>query len=176
MHYHGEVWVPEKPTKHEAERILTKLIGAYSEETHSSKAFYDFYRIGGRYSGSHDNYDPSSNILNYKLCWLCKGSGKRPDMDCSDSRGCNGCGGTGAELEWPTRFKFYEGDIMTVEGVEKLNPEITAYTLIIAPIRKRKRPQIFHTFDSTEFNGKVFPYLKKLGIKDGYLITLDYHS
>jgi hypothetical protein len=186
MHYHGEVWVPKKPAnKQEADQILEDLIGSYHEESNRSKGFYDFYQIGARYSGLHDSYDPSSNILNYKPCWLCNGSGKRPDMDCSHSRGCNGCGGTGVHLEWPTQFKFHEGDIMTVEEVEKRNPEITAYTLIIAPTGKRKRPQIFHmeqrnrkshTFDSTEFDGKVFPYLKKLGIKDGCLITLDYHS
>lgn len=193
MHYHAEVWVPEKPrNKKHAEAILSHMLSSYHEETGSKNAFYDFYSIGGRWTGAHDDYDPASNPLNYKACWLCNGSGVRPNTDCSHSRGCNGCshsrgcngcGGTGMELNWPTEFVFHQGDMMSVEEAKKLKPELDAYTLIIAPTGKRKRPQIVHmekwdgkTFVQTGFDGQVFPCLKKKKISGGYLITLDYHS
>lgn len=183
MYYHAEVWFPEKPqNKKQAEAVLDRLLGPYHEENNRRNGFYDFLSIGGRWTGAHDDYDPTSNPLNYEGCRMCGGFGKRPDMDCSRSRGCNGCMGTGMSLKWPTLFVFHEGDIMSVEEAEKLKPKLEAYTIVIAPTGKRKRPHIIHEskwngkdFEKTLFNGQVFPYLKKKNVRGGCLITVDYH-
>jgi len=47
MHYHAEVWVPEK--KNYIERVHYALQGLHEE----NGGFYDWYVVGGRWSGEH---------------------------------------------------------------------------------------------------------------------------
>lgn len=65
---------------------------------------WDWWQVGGRYSGRFAvNYDPSEDPANKESCWLCHGTGKREDMEVI--AGCNGCGGTGVAIKWPTRWR-----------------------------------------------------------------------
>jgi hypothetical protein len=63
-------------------------------------------------------------------------------------------------------------------SVKDIKDELTCYTLIVC----NKDTEIHHqekwngkTFVKTGFNGLVKPELKKLGINDGHLVTVDYH-
>lgn len=72
--------------------------------TYNPKARWDWYVVGGRWSGSITDTDPIKNPRNYQPCWLCAGTGKRDDgvgkaMRAQDPNyTCNGCSGSGRQL------------------------------------------------------------------------------
>lgn len=72
----------------------------------------DWCQIGGRWSGLLDSdYDPAQDPRNREdKCWLCQGTGKRPDMEVAD--GCNGCQGKGWKVKWPTQWVDVPGNYM----------------------------------------------------------------
>lgn len=74
---------------------------------------YDWFQIGGRWTGKFDGYDPEKDPKNKKVCTYCKGTGKRKDMKVAN--GCNACGGTGKETLWPTQWQPRKGDVLPVK-------------------------------------------------------------
>jgi hypothetical protein len=175
---------------------ITKIIteDAWEEfSTYNKKSFWDWYQIGGRWTGVHDSFDPKNNPDNWELCDLCEGTGLRNDSVGKSTRiddpsyTCNGCGEYSREsnkwgfgkykkgwrLKWPTQFEKYKGDIISLKN---LKDDFSCYTLAV------NKDTIFHTeewdgktFTKTNFDGNVKNKLKELGIEDGYLITIDYH-
>ncbi|MGA2962244.1 MAG: hypothetical protein ABSD96_11275 [Candidatus Korobacteraceae bacterium] len=101
---------------------------------------FDYYVVGGRFTGLLDGYDAEHDPDNFETCVLCNGTGKRielpgpiethkfdADLDASQwvkemdySRttrehqeslgGCNGCHGKGTHLKPPSEWKPYDGD------------------------------------------------------------------
>jgi len=84
---------------------IIKTIGRTNQN-----AKWDWWKIGGRYSGKLGTYDPEKDERNYKFCWLCGGTGTRDDELGREARAnnpdytCNGCNGTGKELVWPSEW------------------------------------------------------------------------
>jgi len=212
MHYHAEIWLKtNKDVETQIENILrpydeeNKVIqeteewtdsnGRYHEETYwtNPNGFYDWYQIGGRYTGSHDNYDPYKDRRNWRTCRLCEGTGYRNDTMGKEMREkdpsytCNACGHydhkkkqwthgdtpQGMEVVWPTQFAEHKGDIIPVDQVTE---DLTCYTLIISKDILHIKEWTGENFVKTGFDGKVKQELDQLGITDGYLVTVDYHS
>lgn len=72
--------------------------GRFYDRTNPNKK-WDWWQIGGRYTGKFvPNYDPETDKANQEVCWLCRGTGKRPDMVVAN--GCNGCSGSGIATKW----------------------------------------------------------------------------
>jgi hypothetical protein len=97
---------------------------------------FDYYVVGGGFTGLLDGYDPEQDPDNFESCELCKGTGKRLElpppiethtldagqwvkaMDYSRTTrehqeslgGCNGCRGKGTHLKPSSDWKCYEGD------------------------------------------------------------------
>jgi hypothetical protein len=158
--------------------------------THSG--FWDWWQIGGRYTGSHTpDYDPEMDPRNVEKCDLCHGTGFRRDVvgraarELTPSYTCNGCGeckdgkwthgklGAGKRTKWPTSWAPSLGDVIPAD---KVTPELSAFTLIVGD-------RVIH---QEEWNGtdwvpgslkdkNVKAVLDELGISDGYLVTVDYH-
>lgn len=100
--YHGYEPIPDKP-------------GRFGRFT-NPRAKWDYWTVGGRYTGHFvPGYDPSKDQRNIKTCWLCQGTGKRPDMEVAN--GCNGCNGTGRMVEWPTKWVAIEGDQVQLKNL-----------------------------------------------------------
>lgn len=76
------------------------------------KHLWDWYQIGGRWSGLADRYEPDKDPQHIVECRLCGGTGTRPDMVVAD--GCNGCLGTGKHTTWPTEWKRHDGDVFPI--------------------------------------------------------------
>ena len=76
---------------------------------------WDWYEIGGRWSGALDGYQPECDPKNYKPCGYCHETGVREwDEDgVKVERVCNACHGWKLELSWPTDW-HHEHDVMTV--------------------------------------------------------------
>lgn len=95
------------------------------ESTYNPKSKWDWWVIGGRWSGLFDkDYDPSNDPDNIETCFLCNGTGTRPDgvlqfgQQWADAmNGCNGCKGTGKAVKWPSNWKQFDGDIKPLAQV-----------------------------------------------------------
>jgi hypothetical protein len=103
------------------------LVKASSKEEASGKAsefmegyqgqVWDWWQVGGRWTGTLDNYNPSKDPKNLKTCWLCQGTGLRNDELGKQARKenpeytCNGCGGTGKSVEYPSNWS-HDNNIM----------------------------------------------------------------
>lgn len=110
---------------------------------YNPKSKWDWWTIGGRWTGSLGTYRPEMDKANYVKCYMCNGTGSRPDGDYSKSntwarkgndlypvkpnaRGCNVCYGSGMNLKWSSEFK----NVDNVMVVSQINPHFTPYSLI----------------------------------------------
>lgn len=188
MHYHAEVWVP---SLNGLDQQLQFIMEPYREGD-TDGGFWDWYQIGGRYTGTHDsNYDPAKDPANIETCRQCEGTGFRSDSLGIQQRAdtpsytCNGCGefkdgkwqhgpyGPGKSLKWPTEWRRVKSDVIPVSAVSEA---LTAFTLIVAGEVLTQEKWDGHEWAKTDFPGLVKPQLEKRGVKDGYLVTVDYHS
>jgi hypothetical protein len=84
---------------------------------------WDWYQIGGRWTGLFDGYNPEKNPANIEICKSCNGTGDRKDLKPPEWKkkcgGCNVCGGTGKSIKWPTQWGFRNEDIIFVEKLTK---------------------------------------------------------
>jgi hypothetical protein len=124
--------------------IIKKRCSIEAGIAHVMKPFgngreWDWYQIGGRWTGLFDGYKPEEDESNIEICDLCKGTGFRNDLIGKQMREedptytCNACGaydkenkiwshgryGIGRRLKWPTEWKRNAGDIMSVEKLEQ---------------------------------------------------------
>ena len=203
MHYHAEVWV-SKPRalfgssfKESTDRAV-EIAMAPHQENEDGDGWWDWYQIGGRYTGRHDpSYDPSGDPANIEKCPTCNGTGFRTDKGGKEERvkdptyTCNACGdfildenkkivgwkhgpaGAGKRAKWPTSWVPFAGDVMEVRDIPEL---LSCYTLVVKGQVEQERVWNGEDFVATDFDGLVVPKLKELGITDGYLVTVDYHS
>ena len=204
MHFHAEVWIKNKLEigSKELEKQIEDIMLPYFEEGYDEEynedniptiTLFDWYSIGGRWCGVHDKYDPTTNPYNKRLCFICGGSGDREgwvwyDIDnvrhfkdewSKKCNGCNVCQGTGMDDVHPSDYKPYPGDIIAVKDIPD---DFNCYTLIIQNKVYLTDSDSYGGILSPEcnpdncFDGNVKNKLKELGIEDGYLVTVDYHS
>jgi hypothetical protein len=171
MHYHAEVWI--KDANHVMEDVNAAMLPHkefFNEDT--SGGFWDWYQIGGRWCGEHDPlYDPSKDPNNQRPCTYCGTTGKRTWPD--GVKVCNVCGGTGIETLWPTEWEPVEKDIIPVSEV---TDNYVCYTLILPnDVVLHKETWVNHTWEDT-WDGNVKNALREYSIKDGFLVTVDYHN
>lgn len=149
MHYYALVEVHATATDIHAavETLMAPHKEEYTEE--AVTGFWDWWQIGGRWTGELSGYNPQTDRVNMELCWLCGGSGRREDEVATTFRrdnpdyGCNGCDDTGIALKWPTDWKFHPGDIQVRE---QISDEHMPYTLVTSQgVTHRK------TWDGSDF-------------------------
>ena len=194
MHYHAEVWLPEASNLEERlEFVMGPHQEAYDDEADSSTGFWDWYQVGGRWTGEHfPDYDPNKDPANIETCSLCQGTGFRRDLVGREARlndrtyTCNSCGtfdrekkvwthgeaGLGKCVKWPTSWAFFEGDVVKVKDAPV---DLDCFTLLVNDQVFSKTIWDGGDFKETGFDGKVLSKLKELGVKDGVLVTVDYH-
>lgn len=112
MHYSVVIVVPINPDDG-GSRKETKETVAWALFPFGDGRQWDWWQIGGRWTGFFDGYDPYTDPDNIETCPLCVGTGVRSDMVVKD--GCNGCAGKGTSFKWPTRWKERNGDIIPIE-------------------------------------------------------------
>lgn len=179
MHYHAEIVIAEEG---DVEELVREAMAPFREDDDYDKPnrLWDWYQIGGRYTGSHDDYDPAKDPRNIITCIQCVGTGKRDDRLGREARArdpsytCNGCQGKGTHVAWPTQWVKHGGDIASANDVSE---DLKCYTLILPDgevlVQERWTGE---TWDKTGFDGRVAPALRARGITSGRLVTVDYHS
>lgn len=161
MHFHCEVWFPERPENVEA--AVTEAMDPFCEEG-NERGWWDWWQVGGRWTGQHQpGYDPDKDESKKEKCRLCHGTGKRKDMLVAN--GCNGCNGTGVSVAWPTQWKPLESDVCSVENVPE---DMTCYRLVVC-----KNADDIEAYEDE--GTPVRQKLEELGCKGGWLVTVDYH-
>lgn len=77
---------------------LAELMKAYGDGRE-----WDFYQVGGRFTGTFDGYDPTKDAANMEACQFHQAG---PD--------CIHCKGTGTSVKWPTQWAGHDGDQIPV--------------------------------------------------------------
>jgi hypothetical protein len=116
MHYSNLVIVKRKGEGINNDFDLEKAVEVAMGPPEDDGGFWDWFQIGGRWTGTFDGYDPMKDPANQKPCDLCGATGKRTDSvaEAYPHLKCNGCDGTGIQTEWPTQWKHHDGDVMPV--------------------------------------------------------------
>lgn len=189
MHYHAEVWVA---SPEDVDTQVAVAMAPHQED--DTGGFWDWYQIGGRYSGLKDGYDPEADPRNIEVCPFCNGTGDRPEMVYYETtengeqircfvddwarqcNGCNACIGKGVRAKWPTQWVQHEGDVIPVSEV---SDDLTCFTLIVGDtvlhIEDGWNRETFEPIPGPMAEKTVKQALTELDITDGYLVTVDYH-
>lgn len=99
---------------------------------------WDWWVIGGRWTGKLTGYEPLKDRDNYDRCWLCEGTGSRPlspetmrEISAAGhpviGNGCNGCMGTGWILKSARDWKKL-GNIAKRSEIQ--NAQLSAYAFL----------------------------------------------
>ncbi len=184
-----------------AQDAIETILAPYNEngkDYDDNSGWWDWWQIGGRWTGAHvPGYDPDTDPNNIETCKICNGTGFRTDKGGEEQRAkdptytCNACGdfildknkkivgwghgaaGAGKAVKWPTSWEHFPGDIMEVKDIPE---SLDCYTLIVKDQVRQTEIWNGEDFVATGFSGLVVPKLKELGVTDGYLVTVDYHS
>ena len=124
MHYFAAVLVPVGTE--DIDEAVGAAMEPFNEETAAEdQGRWDWWQIGGRYTGRWSDYNPATDPANHESCRLCDGTGYRNDpvgvahRERNPEYTCNGCGfgdhpGNGVALKWPTQWVRYPGDVVRV--------------------------------------------------------------
>jgi hypothetical protein len=113
--------------------------------SYNPQGWWDWYQIGGRWTGHLDGYNPETDPRNVEPCDICNGTGTRDwsSVNWDESRsgttleawiatcnGCNGCHGTGTRTTWPTQWAEYPGDVARLGDVRARLEESPPYHIV----------------------------------------------
>jgi len=124
------------PADGDVEELLAETMAPYDEnreieqyesggETYwrNPVGLWDWYQVGGRWTGVLSNYKPEDDPANVEQCFLCHGTGKRNDSLGRQARAanpgytCNGCDGEGDSVKWPTQWRKHGGDVLPATDI-----------------------------------------------------------
>lgn len=126
-HYLVGVILP-KPPAPDVGATVARLLAPHEGE------HWDWYQIGGRWTGHVSGYVPETDPRNHEPCWLCQGTGKRTDMLGIAERlknpayTCNGCQGIGQMLKHPTQWAPSQNDVAPVQSA--LDRQVAFYAIV----------------------------------------------
>lgn len=132
---HFSVLVLVAENADDVEEKVAELLEPYNEngEWNREGSRWDWWVIGGRWTGALDGYDPEKDPANVETCNLCAGTGMRNDEIGRKHRAqnpeytCNGCDGEGKRVKWPTQWKRHQGDMVPAT---KVPSEFTPFALV----------------------------------------------
>ncbi len=115
------------------------------EQWTNAQSLWDWYQIGGRWTGHLGDYDPEADPANREVCEYCGGTGDRPELITLvsqawyDEVGCNGCRGTGIRVKWPTEWVQGESNVARLGDVREIleTEEGRPYYLVAAEAVER---------------------------------------
>lgn len=156
------------PDKAKPDPDCTECKGTGKEpSTYNPKSQWDWFVIGGRWTGELSGYEPTQDPKNKRTCTFCGGTGKRTDMEVAN--GCNCCGGTGIETLWPTEWGSHDGDIMPLSAFDlrKMADEHAPYALVTPDGEWHQRGKMgwwgmsHNEIDKGEWKDQVFALLSQ---------------
>jgi hypothetical protein len=127
-YYQQKLATLEQMTPEQYWAELTKYEDEFDPEgnvlsTSNPEGIWDWYQVGGRWTGFLDGYDPEQDPKNIQKCEICGGTGKRTDevgqmaREQNPDYTCNGCQGKGSRAKWPTSWADHAGDVEPMTSV-----------------------------------------------------------
>jgi hypothetical protein len=127
MHFFAAVLIPNGA---DAQPAAEQAMAPYCEYD-GDNGWWDWWQIGGRWTGVWSEYDPSKDPENFEDCFLCKGTpGMRMDWRALEWRAknpeytCNGCASYGYEpgrsLKHPSHWVKHEFDVIPARSALRL--------------------------------------------------------
>jgi hypothetical protein len=195
MHYHCEVWVPDKNDYYS--QVIKTLDGLHEEDD----GFYDWWVVGGRWSGEHTLWRLKAKYGGRKInklydefekkygWWINKETNEDKRRKQFEEvffshipkEEYKELVPSGIVPSWRNHYdmKGYDDDIIAVVDIPW--KFFTCYTFVLSEFKKMER-KFYHqenwngsTFQDSEF--KVKDILDNEGLTNfGYLVTVDYHS
>lgn len=131
MHMVAIVVIPKDSDVREE---VAKALAPYEKDWSDDEkvGWWDWWQIGGRYTGWWSDYEPEMDWDNVESCTLCLGTGVRSEMDSSWCGGCNGCRGLGWRLRWPSEWVAHEHDVLPVRA--GLSAEVRMPYTVVTPL------------------------------------------
>jgi hypothetical protein len=166
------------------DELMAPHVEGYDEAADELSGWWDWYQIGGRWTGVLDGYDPSADPRNSEVCYLCHGTGTRTDMVVAN--GCNGCAGTGIKEKWPTDWAKHPGDIARLGDVRaKIAEDARPYRVIgpeIMAVVETYNPEGTH-YDDEPYETAKFQRHPQVVLDaidslydDCIVVVVDYHN
>jgi hypothetical protein len=112
MHYLIGVILPFKYDGDKLHEAVGEVLKPW-DENDNENGHWDWWQLGGRWTGTWSEYDPEQDPANQEACWLCHGTGLRDDEPARRHRAehpeytCNGCANgprPGIAVKWPTKW------------------------------------------------------------------------
>jgi hypothetical protein len=183
MHYFGAAVAPSDTTRELAEKVIDPILAPHQEWQKSEDDYggvWDWYVVGGRWTGEWATYDPWEDPDNQEICRTCNGTGERPGgkeqfgaewyVWC---HGCNGCSGTGTHVKFAPDFKPCTDDVLSVK--QFLSGEYRLPYTLFLPGGEVLQKETFETDNVIDpkwliaVRNALKPYL------DEMLVIVDYH-
>ena len=138
MHFVVLVLIDKPISRAHASQQASELLEPYSEHNRDGDGCrWDWWVVGGRWTGYYSGYDASKDPRNQETYTCCNGTGLRDDdigkksrIENSDYK-CNGCDGTGKTVAF--RLVPHEGDIMPVKAVLAVLEQTGAPCAVLTP-------------------------------------------
>ena len=191
MHYHAEVWVPEKENY---KQQVDKTLANFSED---NGGFYDWYVIGGRWSGEHTLWSLKKKFGARKInkindefdskfgWWTNKDNSnelRAKQYEEVFRKHISKEQYDGPMIAWRDNYKEdgYKDDIIALVDIPW--EYFSCYTLVLSERGKgfENRTQYFQSevWNGSTFQKAEYDPRKILETKDiftGFLVTVDYH-
>lgn len=110
----------------QVENAVIPLLAPYDEngEWFKDGSRWDWWVIGGRFTGLLDGYDPAADPINHEPCDFCEATGittqavadKYPAYQDTVGKECIQCRGSGWRVKW--NLADHDGDVMPVEQID----------------------------------------------------------
>lgn len=186
-HYLVGVILPFRYDGEKLHEAIAEILKPWDEnDGDNENGTWDFWSLGGRWTGVWSDYDPEKDPANHKTCYLCGGTGLRNDAIAQEWRRenpeytCNGCSSgprPGTALKWPTQWAD-RPDVDLISVAEFLVREGTQipYALCMAPDIWMARS----TWDGDNWNDHPEHDEHVLALltehRDMYIAAVDVHS
>lgn len=79
---------------------------------------WDWWQIGGRWTGFLTDYNPGDDPRNLETCMSCGGTGTHTNPQDGSVGECRQCNGSGQGIKWPTQWATYDGDALPVRDLQ----------------------------------------------------------
>ena len=127
MHFANLVIVACNDDRSLEEKVAETMGPTSDFNSKDGGGFWDWYQIGGRWSGIFDGYDPTKDEQNTEVCQSCRGTGRST----SGKLHCIPCDGKGRVVKWPTEWARHNGDVMPIDRLTR--EQVIRFYRVVTP-------------------------------------------